>query len=251
LLLPVLLAAAAGCSRSVAWLDRRDASADNMRAARAREAEGDVDGAIAMYRKALNSEARLARGHLDLALLLHHEKQDYFAALCHYQRYLDMRPGTQKRQLIEGRMQRALQEWHAARKEPGGDSPSPEHGRELADALDRVRRAERSGKALQDRLAAAETENRRLAQAVARLQASLDRARSVVVTPAPTASGGSAEAPPANVTRTYRVRRGDSLSSIADDVYGDSQQWRKIFEANREQLGDSPEIKIGQVLEIP
>ena len=56
-------------------------------------------------------------------------------------------------------------------------------------------------------------------------------------------------APP--VLRTYTVRRGDSLSKIAYKVYGDATQWRKIQEANGESLGDSVNVKVGQVLVVP
>jgi len=53
------------------------------------------------------------------------------------------------------------------------------------------------------------------------------------------------------VVRTYTVRRGDSLSKIAYKVYGDATQWRKIQDANRESLGDSVNVKVGQVLVVP
>lgn len=50
---------------------------------------------------------------------------------------------------------------------------------------------------------------------------------------------------------TYQVRRGDTLSSIAADLYGDATAWRRIFEANSDIL-DSPEDLIpGMVLKVP
>ena len=36
----------------------------------------------------------------------------------------------------------------------------------------------------------------------------------------------------------YTVRRGDTLSKIAKEQYGDANQYKKIFEANREVIGD-------------
>ncbi len=53
------------------------------------------------------------------------------------------------------------------------------------------------------------------------------------------------------VVRTYTVRRGDSLSKIAYKVYGDATLWRKIQDANAESLGDSVNVKVGQVLVVP
>lgn len=64
------------------------------------------------------------------------------------------------------------------------------------------------------------------------------------VTP-PSASAASAE------TRTYTVVSGDSLSKIARQVYGDGNDWKRIFEANRDLLQDPDRIFPGQVLRIP
>lgn len=51
--------------------------------------------------------------------------------------------------------------------------------------------------------------------------------------------------------RTYTVVSGDSLSKIAKHVYGDSNHWMQIFEANRDKLSDPDRIFPGQVLHIP
>jgi nucleoid-associated protein YgaU len=47
------------------------------------------------------------------------------------------------------------------------------------------------------------------------------------------------------------VASGDSLSKIAKHVYGDGNDWHRIFEANRDQLSDPDKIFPGQVLRIP
>jgi nucleoid-associated protein YgaU len=47
------------------------------------------------------------------------------------------------------------------------------------------------------------------------------------------------------------VVSGDSLSKIAKQVYGDGNQWKRIFEANRDLLQDPDRIFPGQVLRIP
>jgi LysM repeat protein len=51
--------------------------------------------------------------------------------------------------------------------------------------------------------------------------------------------------------RTYTVRKGDTLSRIAQALYGDSSLYRKIFDANRETLSDPDKIQPGQVLVVP
>ena len=50
---------------------------------------------------------------------------------------------------------------------------------------------------------------------------------------------------------TYTVVGRDTLSKIAQLEYGDAKQWRKIFEANRDQIEDPDLIFPGQVLRIP
>ena len=57
--------------------------------------------------------------------------------------------------------------------------------------------------------------------------------------------------PPAAAPRTYSVVAGDSLSKIAKKFYGDSNQWKRIFEANRDTIKNPDLIHPGQVLKIP
>ena len=65
--------------------------------------------------------------------------------------------------------------------------------------------------------------------------------------------GASSTAPrTAGAERTYTVVKGDSLSRIAKDFYGDAGKWRTIYEANRAVIGENPDlIKPGQVFTIP
>ena len=52
-------------------------------------------------------------------------------------------------------------------------------------------------------------------------------------------------------TETYTVVAGDSLSKIAKRYYGDANQWRRIHEANRDQISNPDLIHPGQRLKIP
>jgi nucleoid-associated protein YgaU len=58
---------------------------------------------------------------------------------------------------------------------------------------------------------------------------------------------GGATAP----TRSYTVKSGDTLSKISQQYYGDANQYRRIFDANRGLLKDPDKIQPGQVLTIP
>jgi nucleoid-associated protein YgaU len=59
-------------------------------------------------------------------------------------------------------------------------------------------------------------------------------------------------APPGQPAATkYTVRSGDTLSAIAKREYGDADAWRRIYEANRDQINDPDLIHPGQELNIP
>ena len=49
----------------------------------------------------------------------------------------------------------------------------------------------------------------------------------------------------------YVVKKGDTLSKIAAEYYGDKMLYPKIFEANRDILKDPNKIRPGQKLRIP
>jgi nucleoid-associated protein YgaU len=51
--------------------------------------------------------------------------------------------------------------------------------------------------------------------------------------------------------KTYTVKSGDTLSKIAKEYLGDANAYRKIFDANKDQLTDPDKIMPGQVLKLP
>jgi nucleoid-associated protein YgaU len=64
-------------------------------------------------------------------------------------------------------------------------------------------------------------------------------------------TSGTVASPTQQQARTYTVRKGDSLSKIAQQEYGDASQWRRIYEANRDQIKDPDLIHPGWTLVIP
>ncbi|MBA2647696.1 MAG: LysM peptidoglycan-binding domain-containing protein [Pyrinomonadaceae bacterium] len=58
--------------------------------------------------------------------------------------------------------------------------------------------------------------------------------------------GGGAQA-----GQAYTVKSGDTLSKISKQFYGDSDEFMRIFYANRDQVNDPDMIKVGQELTIP
>ena len=56
------------------------------------------------------------------------------------------------------------------------------------------------------------------------------------------------ETPTANF---YTVKKGDTLSKISKEAYGDPNKYNAIFEANKPMLKHPDKIYPGQVLRIP
>jgi nucleoid-associated protein YgaU len=64
---------------------------------------------------------------------------------------------------------------------------------------------------------------------------------------APGQSGGAG----GEAGRTYTVVSGDSLSKIAQRFYGNANDWRRIYEANRDTIQNPDLIHPGQTLRLP
>lgn len=61
----------------------------------------------------------------------------------------------------------------------------------------------------------------------------------------------AAAAPVQVETNFYTVKSGDSLSKIAKEIYGNANDYNKIFVANKPMLTDPDKIYPGQVLVLP
>lgn len=58
-------------------------------------------------------------------------------------------------------------------------------------------------------------------------------------------------APVAAQTQTYEVQTGDTLRSIALNVYGNEAEWQRLLEANRSEIADPEALAVGQLLVVP
>ena len=59
-------------------------------------------------------------------------------------------------------------------------------------------------------------------------------------------SGGETEG-----GRTYTVQSGDTLSKISKHFYGDAEKHMDIYYANRDEIENPDQLRVGQVLNIP
>ena len=62
---------------------------------------------------------------------------------------------------------------------------------------------------------------------------------------------GGPAAVAAGVNRSHTVEKGDTLSKIAKQYYGEAGKYMQIFEANKNILSDPDKIQVGQTLVIP
>ncbi|QXG41278.1 peptidoglycan-binding protein LysM [Pseudomonas viridiflava] len=61
----------------------------------------------------------------------------------------------------------------------------------------------------------------------------------------------ASSAPAATESEFYEVKKGDTLSKISKEMYGDANKYQKIFDANKPMLKDVNRIYPGQKLRIP
>ncbi len=62
---------------------------------------------------------------------------------------------------------------------------------------------------------------------------------------------GMQVASPSTESRFHTVQKGDTLSKIAKEFYGDANKYQQIFEANKPMLSHPDKIYPGQKLRIP
>jgi len=224
-----------GCGqKSGASLDSADEKDSHVRKGLELAQQKNWDDAVKQFDAALAKKPELGRPDLELAMIYHQQKKNYVRAIYHYERYLEKRPLTEKRALI--------QEWIKQAKV----SLAGEVGGTEGDVAEQLVRLTRENNMLRKQLEAA---GGAAAPSVKTLLTKPPAPRPVpaVAQPAEPVKAVPAAKPP----RTYTVRPGDTLSRIAGSVYGDTTKWRKIYDANRDQMRNETDMKVGQSLVIP
>lgn len=226
---------AAGCRETTTSLDERDERNPLMEQAKQRERANDIEGAMVLYQEALDDNPALAKAHLQIGLLADQHQEDFVRAIYHYRRYLELRPDAEKRVFIEELIRQAELSYAASLP----DKPSS--------AIREVARLKEEVKSLETSLESSRQTIRELRASIGGMrQASAPGSSAAASTP----PGAAASVPTASQT-TYTVQSGDNLSRIAARVYNDRNQWRRIFEANRDSLRRPEDLRVGQVLVIP
>jgi tetratricopeptide (TPR) repeat protein len=221
----------------------------------------DFRGAAEFYNQALLVNPEFANAHLELGLVYENRLADPISAIYHYRRFLELRPDSDKKQLVEDFIERA--KLSLAAKLPQSPIVDPSELTRLenektallqenAALRTRVAELERAGNATQ--LVATMPTTVTVASTTPPVPAAATAPAEVpgiVMAAAPVMSMPEASTMESPRVRTHIVQRGDTLQSLALRYYGSRAEWGKIFQANRSGLPSKDQLKVGQQLVIP
>jgi hypothetical protein len=229
--------ALAGCSAPTQSLDDREREHPMMKAAMDQERAGDEEGAIASYKTLIARMPDMARPQLALAFLLDKPGRDPAKAVYHYQRYMELRPDSEKHAMIEARIRQAKIQMIS------GVFPS------VSNLAERLLAVERENGLLRIRVTNLITQlgyQKAIVEKLRAQAAALEAAERYAVERMAAPAAGMQP-----TVRTVRVEPGDSLIKIAARVYGDPSRWRTILDANRNVLRNKDDVRTGQTLVLP
>jgi LysM repeat protein len=193
-------------------------SAQIIKDAENKTADGNFLRAIALYESALDDSPRTADVHYRLALLYDDKMRDPLHALHHFKRYLTLAPSGPHANEVKNFMKKDELELGT---NLSGDSV--------------VSRAE---------AARLKNENLTLRRDVEDLRAHRPSDKAV-------ADPKKTDKKPGAAPHTYVVREGDTLASISRKFYKSSGRWKKIRDANKSVIEDPAKLKPGMTLTIP
>lgn len=204
----------AGCDRSP--FDKTEHALDE---GQKKQASGDAQGAANIYERALDGTAKTANTHFRLALLYDEKMGDAIGSIYHLHRYLTLAPNG-----VHAKEAKA----NLARLEPI-----------LATSL--------AGGTL-----VSHSEALRLKAENADLKRQLaERPPAPLTADASKTAARDAKRNPAPGTRTYEVKPGDTMASIAHKFYKNKARAKDIQDANLNSVPDPKKLRAGQTLIIP
>jgi tetratricopeptide (TPR) repeat protein len=203
--------------------------------------ENRLDEALLSFESVVDSRRDCPESHLELGRIYLDHVKDPVSAIYHFRKYLELRPDSdvarQVAQLIE-----------SAKKDFAKTLPGDPFGDSLSQA------------AAADQYKKLRAENEDLRRTVASLQEQLRGNRpgqsqtALAAAPQQARSAQQAQAQPsksAGNAKSYTVQTGDTLSKISQAVYGTTARWQDIYDANKSQLKNPHDLKVGMVLVVP
>ncbi len=239
----------AGCGSSTSVTDETDERA--YRRGKSLLREGRKDEALQAFLTVLNTRPDATESHLEAGLLYLNHIKDPLAAIYHFRSYLAMAPQGEYAEYVQELILTAQKDY--AKTLPGqpfGDAVERVNLMETVGALQEENNQLKARIAqLQQELVDAESQIQRYSQALneaSSVAAQPGQVAPIIIQPRPSPAGDSSTA-----QQTYTVQPGDTLSRISTKVYGVSNRWTEIFEANRDQLPSPNALQPGQVLRLP
>jgi len=196
--------------------------------------ENRMDEALLAFEKVVDARRDSPESHLELGRIFLDHVKDPVAAIYHFRKYLELRPNSDTAREVTQLIETGKKDF--ARTLPG--DPFGMTGTQV-DALDQLR--------------SLRAENAQLKKDIAALRGQPAPARAASASsaqPAATAAN-TAPAQPQAAARSYTGQTGDTLSKISDSVYGTTARWQEIYDANRNQLKNPHDLKVGMTLVIP
>lgn len=226
----IALAFFCGCSEpnSVEEIEALMASDAAFQEAIAYQKAGDYDAARELFKKIVVAQPTNALARLHYGIILQDvSPTDPYAALSNFEAYIVLAPDSDKRELVEERIQKARRQISSRFDE----TLIEDRERKINLYITQIRE-------LNNKISELEQELELSEQVIANVEEDRDneivinkRLRAVIETLSSGNSIASVEQPK-NANRTYKVRRGDTLWSIARDIYGDPNRSSDIRAAN-------------------
>ena len=233
--------------------------------------EGRYENAVTLYRQVVRHDPDNALAHFELALLLQDNREDDLLAYHHFTHYLELEPESDKAPIARQRLE-AIKEKNSKRTAGSTTSARVVSDTELVQHIEElnktIRKHETTIAEKQEEIGLLKAENDRLGKEVAGLSQRIELMlnsgsttprrpspeieKETLIVAAPTQPQQPVRPLPIPPTaRKYRVKRGDSLWSIAQTVYGDASRMKDIRNANRDRVGPNDRLTEGTDLLIP
>jgi len=227
----------AGCMKHTQTADEVEREHPMMKAAQEKERNGDEAAAVTIYKSMAAQNPDMARPHLALAFLMDKPGRDPACAIYHYQRYLELRPDSEKHNMLEARIRQAKIQLIST------VFPS------VANLSEHLLVEERENEQLRIRgsnLTSQIQYQKALIEKLRAQAAAVEAADREAIEPVSPPRAGVRTA-----VRTVLVEKGDTLIKLAFRTYGDGGRWREILDANRNVLRSKDDVRPGQLLVLP
>lgn len=226
--------------------------------------------ALSAYLKVIDKRGEdAAQSHLSAGLIYAEHINDPLSAIYHFRKYLALLPNGPLTLQVRQRIAAAIRDF--ARTLPAQPLENQLQRVDLVAALDKLKQ---ENEALKQELADLKAGRNTVAvpglegpAAAPVINFTVEtmptvRTRPVVPTtrpPAPTRIAPATQTPPpaapaaavATGSRTHTVQKGDTLSKLSLQYYGNRTRWRDIYAANRGVMKNEADLKLGMSLRIP